>query len=195
MASALSSVRHSPSRAAPVSDAEEKQRGLSDFRGFYLEHVDFVRRVVARLHGPGADIDDAVQEVFLVALRKRAGFAGRAAPSTWLYAIAQRVVMAARRRGRLRRFFGLETVQERAAGENPQQIFEHRESSERLYALLGRLSDRKRTVFVLHEIEGLPGEEIARIVGCPVKTVWTRLHHARRELQQLAADQEYRSQS
>ena len=172
---------------SPATDAHERQHSLSDFRRFYLDHAGFVRRVVARLWGPSGDIDDAVQEVFLVALRKRTSFAGRAAPTTWLYAIAQRVVMAARRRARVRRFFGLHPAESHATPETPQQIFEHRESSEHLYRLLDRLSDKKRTVFVLFELEGLPGEEIAHIVGCPLKTVWTRLHHARRELKMLAS--------
>lgn len=179
---------------SPATDAHTRQFGLSDFRRFYLDHVEFVRRVVARLSGPGADIDDAIQEVFLVALRKRASFAGRAAPSTWLYAIAQRVVMAARRRTRVRRFFGLQVAESHSTPATPQQIFEHRESSEHLYRLLDRISDKKRTVFVLFELEGLPGEEIANIVDCPLKTVWTRLHHARRELQRLAAGFDNRSQ-
>ena len=48
--------------------------------------------------------------------------------------------------------------------------------------LLDRLSDKKRTVFVLHELEGLSPAEIARIVAAPVLTVRTRLFYARREL-------------
>jgi RNA polymerase sigma-70 factor, ECF subfamily len=194
MAPAMNRARPSSLLPLPVTDVDERQRSLTDFRRFYVEHVEFVRRVVARLAGPNGDIDDAIQEVFLVALRRRSSFAGRAAPSTWLYAIAQRVVMAARRRARVRGFFGLDlaTVLQRTTA-TPQQIFEHRESSERLYRLLERISDKKRTVFVLFELEGLPGEEIAHIVGCPLKTVWTRLHHARRELQRLAADLDNRS--
>jgi RNA polymerase sigma-70 factor (ECF subfamily) len=102
--------------------------------------------------------------------------------------------MAARRRARVRRFFGLHLAESRPSPETPQQIFEHRESSERLYRLLEKISDKKRTVFVLFEMEGLPGEEIAHIVGCPLKTVWTRLHHARRDLHRLAAGIDNRSQ-
>ena len=36
---------------------------------------------------------------------------------------------------------------------------------------------------MLYELEGLSGEEIAQLVGCPLKTVWTRLFHARAEFQ------------
>lgn len=175
--------------------AEDRQRHLADFRLFYLEHFQLVRRAVARLFGPSADADDLVQEVFLIALRKRTDFAGRAAPSTWLYGIARKVAMAARRRARLRCFLGMAGVPERAHGQTPHEIFENRESSQRLYALLDRISEKKRTVFILHEMEDLPGETIARIVDCPLKTVWTRLHHARRELQALAAETIERSRA
>ena len=57
------------------------------------------------------------------------------------------------------------------------------------YHLLDRLSEKKRTVFVLHEIEGLAPAEIAPLVGAPVLTVRTRLFYARREVQQLMADE------
>jgi RNA polymerase sigma-70 factor, ECF subfamily len=193
MASPLTTVELASRASLELADAGGRKRALADFQQFYLEHVGFVRRVVARLAGPYADVDDAIQEVFLIALRKREGFVGDAAPSTWLYGIAQRVVLAARRRGRLRRFLGLDVAPERADERTPHHIFEHNESSRRLYALLDRLSDKKRTVFILHEIEELPGEAIARIVGCPLSTVWTRLHHARRELQELARALDERS--
>jgi RNA polymerase sigma-70 factor, ECF subfamily len=188
MASPLRTVELSPGSRREDESAEERQRHLADFRLFYLEHFELVRRAVARLFGPGADADDLVQEVFLIALRKRADFAGLAAPSTWLYGIARKVAMAARRRARLRCLLGLAEVPEQAHGQTPHEIFEDRESSQRLYALLNSISEKKRTVFILYEMEGLPGETIARIVGCPLKTVWTRLHHARRELQGLAAN-------
>jgi RNA polymerase sigma-70 factor, ECF subfamily len=193
MARPLTVAKLATRASSGAAEVEARQRQLDDFQSFYLQHVEVVRRVVARLWGPHGDIDDAVQEVFLVAWRKRDGFAGRAEPSTWLYAIARRVVLAARRRAQLRRWLGLEAAAEHAHEQTPHQIFEHREANRRLYALLERLSEKRRTVFVLHEIEGLPGEAIARILGCPVKTVWTRLHHARRQLQTLAADTDERS--
>jgi RNA polymerase sigma-70 factor (ECF subfamily) len=55
-----------------------------------------------------------------------------------------------------------------------------------LDAFLGRLSEKKRLVLVLFEIEELPVDEIAKIAGCPENTVWSRLHHARAELAERA---------
>jgi RNA polymerase sigma-70 factor (ECF subfamily) len=57
------------------------------------------------------------------------------------------------------------------------------------HRLLDRLSEKKRVVFVLHELEGLAPSEIAKIVGSPVLTVRTRLFYARRELLAMLADE------
>jgi DNA-directed RNA polymerase specialized sigma24 family protein len=50
-----------------------------------------------------------------------------------------------------------------------------------------KMREERRSAFVLFELEGLSGEEIARIQSVPVNTVWTRLFHARREFLVLAA--------
>jgi RNA polymerase sigma-70 factor (ECF subfamily) len=57
------------------------------------------------------------------------------------------------------------------------------------HRLLDRLSEKKRVVFVLHELEGLAPGEIAKIVGSPVLTVRTRLFYARRELLAMLAEE------
>jgi RNA polymerase sigma-70 factor (ECF subfamily) len=64
------------------------------------------------------------------------------------------------------------------------------------YRLLDKLSEKKRTVFILHEIEGMPPNEIAALVSAPVLTVRTRLFYARREVQEhLAHEPELESLS
>ena len=57
-----------------------------------------------------------------------------------------------------------------------------------LYRLLDRLSDKRRRVLVLAEIEGLSGDEIAALENIPAATARTRLHHARRDFLQLAGE-------
>jgi len=57
-----------------------------------------------------------------------------------------------------------------------------RSAVERIFA---RLSPKKREVLALYELEGLSGPEIALRLGCPLPTVWTRLHHARRDFHKL----------
>jgi RNA polymerase sigma-70 factor (ECF subfamily) len=186
MARLLSFAGRERNAAPALFLVSERRQQLEDFERLYFEHVDFVRRVLARLLGPGCDVSDATQEVFLVALRKRHEYTGQALPSTWLFAIARRIALAARRRSRVRAFLGLEAAAQVASGDTPAEVFENCEASRQLYALLNQLSEKKRTVWILHELEELSGDEIADIVGCPVKTVWTRLFYARRELNVLA---------
>ena len=52
----------------------------------------------------------------------------------------------------------------------------------KLYSLLEKLSEKKRIVFVLHELEGMSPEQVSEIVNVPVNTVRSRLHAARTEL-------------
>jgi RNA polymerase sigma-70 factor (ECF subfamily) len=173
----------------------ERQRAIeavSDLRRLYDEHADFVRRAVIRLGGPRSDVDDLVQDVFMVAMRKSASFEGRSTPRTWLYGIAIKVVAAARRRARVREIFGMRAEVDGEVSTTPADLFEHKEESTMLYALLDKIAEKKRTVLILYELEGLSGEQIAEVVGCPLKTVWTRLHHARRELAALVEKQKLR---
>jgi len=51
------------------------------------------------------------------------------------------------------------------------------------------MSDKRRSTLVLFEIEGYSGQEISTLHGVPVKTVWTRLHHARKDLVAMVAAQ------
>src|SRR5258708_6310421 len=74
----------------------------------------------------------------------------------------------------------------RAVGD-PCAELEQRERQRALYRILARISEKRRTVFVLYEVEEYSGEEIASLLEIPLATVWTRLFHARKELARLAA--------
>src|SRR5262249_2578363 len=67
----------------------------------------------------------------------------------------------------------------------PDEDAERRERMRAFERLLARLADKKRVVFVLHELEGMAPSEIADIVGAPVLTVRPRLFYARRELEAM----------
>ena len=83
----------------------------------YRDYSDAVTRWAARLSGPEVEVEDLVQEIFLIAHRKLGSFRHEAALATWLYRITERVVSRRRRRERLRRWLtpadaraGLETA-------------------------------------------------------------------------------------
>jgi RNA polymerase sigma-70 factor (ECF subfamily) len=64
-------------------------------------------------------------------------------------------------------------------------------AKQRIAQALGSLPEGERTVFVLYEMEGVPGKQIAEIVKCPEATVWRRLHYARRSFREaLGVDPE-----
>jgi len=140
-------------------------------------------RWVRAFGGLDADLEDLTQEVFVVVRRKLATFDG-ANLAGWLYRIAQRTVADYRRRAWFRRALFRppqepDPVQESASG--PEADLEHKERCRLLVEILDQLSAKRRTAFVLFEIEGYSGEEIAALEGIPVNTVWTRLHHARKD--------------
>jgi RNA polymerase sigma-70 factor (ECF subfamily) len=174
-----------PALAEPA--LAEQARTRLDLRALYDEHGDRLRAAILRLGAPWADCEDLLHDVFIVALRKQREFEGRSAATTWLYGITIKIVAGARRRARLRRFLGLGEVTDAALA--TRGLFEQSEAHEVVYRVLDRMAHKKRTVFILFELEGLSGEEIAAALGCPLKTVWTRLHHARREFRAALADE------
>jgi RNA polymerase sigma factor (sigma-70 family) len=134
--------------------------------------------------GPSPELEDLVQEVFIQVLRSLASFRDEARFSTWLYRVALNVVLMHRRAsGRRPRLVEEEHAPPAVdAAPSAHEVLETRRRVEAFYALLGRLSDKKRTVYVLHELEGLSPARIGEIVQAPVLTVRTRLFYARREL-------------
>lgn len=178
-------------RAEAPAEAESEAEGVSfDFRAVYEAWFESVSRWVRALGGAEADRDDIIQEVFVVVRRRLPFFEGtQLAP--WLYRITQRRVRDFRRRSWVTRFFNRRCVdsfdqlpsQEGSALE----VLERKEEAFLLERILGKMRDVRRATFVLFEIEGLSGEEIAALQQVPLNTVWTRLHHARREFAELAA--------
>jgi RNA polymerase sigma-70 factor (ECF subfamily) len=154
-----------------------------DVGGLYRAHAQRVTRWASRLAGPGADVEDLVQEVFMVVHDRLASFRGDAQITTWLYRITENVVRHRRRKDRLRRWLGGSAgdVGAHVASTRPTPVeeLERRQAGELVYRALDGLSERHRTLIILFEIEGLSGEEIAELTGCKLASVWVYLHRAR----------------
>lgn len=131
-----------------------------------------------------ADREDIAQEVFLIASRRLHAFDG-VNPAGWLYRITRRQVRDFRRRRWIKNIFtrehtdAVDALPDEASG--PAGLLERKQRQRILHALLSKMNDDRRAAFVLFEIEGLSGEEIARIQNVPVNTIWKRLHVARKE--------------
>lgn len=176
----------------PLGLVERCQRGETEaFRQLFREHHADVARLAQRMLGRGADLEDIVQEVFLQVHRSIRDFRHGARFSTWLYRVTVNVVLMHRRASKSRPVFG-EAPESLVAVDHRPFADEQLEQQRRVHAfhrLLDRLSEKKRLVFILHELEGLAPGEIAKIVGSPVLTVRTRLFYARRELLTLLEEE------
>jgi RNA polymerase sigma-70 factor (ECF subfamily) len=167
--------------------------GDSDaFRQLYERHRADVARLVYRMLGGRSDFEDVVQEVFVQVYRSLKDFRGQSKLSTWMHRVTVNVVLMHRRAARSRPVFAEEPPTDgmlRAETTAPDEDAERRERMRAFGRLLDRLADKKRIVFVLHELEGIAPSEIADIVGAPVLTVRTRLFYARRELEGMLRDE------
>ncbi len=145
-----------------------------DFRAVYETYHGFVWYALQRLGTATEAVEDAVQDVFVVAYRRRATFEGPSAKA-WLYGIARRVASNYRRSGRRRRerVRALRTAQPRTMNEGT------REAIETLDRYLVGLTSVDREIFVLAEIEGMTGPEIADVFGRKVQTIYTRIRKLR----------------
>jgi RNA polymerase sigma-70 factor, ECF subfamily len=156
------------------------------FRLLFVQHRTDVARLVFRMMGPRAEIEDILQEVFVQVFRSIADFRGDSKFSTWLHRLTVNVVLMHRRAARSRPNLSDEIPAELPSlAAHPEEEVIRRERIKAFYAVLDRLSEKKRTVFILHEIQGLNPTQIALLVGAPVLTVRTRLFYARRDMIQL----------
>ncbi len=167
---------------------EERAPSVLVFEDVYTRWFDEVSRWVRAFGGLDADLDDLTQEVFLIVRRKLAQFDGKNIRG-WLYRISQRTVRDYRRRAWFRRAPKKEEDPPESGSfarpEDPTELLERREAERLLVQILAKMSQTRRAAFILFEIEGYSGEEIAELEGVPVNTVWTRLHHARKEFYEL----------
>jgi RNA polymerase sigma-70 factor (ECF subfamily) len=152
----------------------------------YRAHFKPTWRLLRRLGVPPPQLDDAAQDVFLIVHRKLGDFDPRAPLRSWIYAIAVRVAREHRRRAA--RAHGQDTADalvDEAPG--PAQLSELQESVRCLHGILAELDEKKRTVFVLAELEQLSAPEIASVLEENENTIYSRLRSARKEFEAALA--------
>jgi RNA polymerase sigma-70 factor, ECF subfamily len=168
-------------------EREERASRDRSFRQLYEANVGFVWRNLRRLGVADRDVEDKVQEVFVVAHRRWVEFEDRGhGPRAWLFQILLRVASDARRHKRrhpVEPDGGI--AEERQFIEAPQaRAVAQREALDLLDRALETIEVGRRAVLVLHEIEQMTAPEIARTLEIPLNTVYSRLRVARVELEQ-----------
>lgn len=157
---------------------------------FFRAYVGRVERVLGRLLGPTADLEDAVQTTFIEAMSAFRRFRGEASLATWVTRIAVHVAHHQLRRG-VRRHVPLELLPvgdaPPDASRPPDAVASDRQLCNRLHAALDRIKPKKRVAFLLYTIEGHSIEEVAALTGSSRAATKSRIWFARRELAALAA--------
>jgi RNA polymerase sigma-70 factor (ECF subfamily) len=152
-------------------------------RAMVSDHFNLVWRTLRRLGVPEPDLDDAAQQVFVVASRKLPVIdPGSERP--FLLQTAFRVASDWRRTHRRRReIIDPALVDGVDLAPGPDELADRRRARVLLDGVLDEMPLPLRAVFVLYEIEELPTSEIAKLLGLPPGTVASRLRRARETFQ------------
>jgi RNA polymerase sigma-70 factor (ECF subfamily) len=134
-----------------------------------------VRRVLVRAIGPGIDVEDQLQEVFLRFYRNRNLLRDHAALRSFLFGIALRVAASELRSRRIRSWLRLTKDGVLDEQEAPHTDPDAREAVRRLYRILDRLDANSRLAFVLHYVDGWELTEVAEAFGVSLATIKRRL--------------------
>jgi RNA polymerase sigma-70 factor (ECF subfamily) len=160
------------------------------YRQLFRLHVQRLHRLVRRLAGPGCDTEDLVQTIFVQAFRALPGFRGDAAFFTWLGRIAIRITLRQSRQMRSRTL-PLDEAMAGGGGQTAEGAADARRALLRFEAILAGLSEKRRTAFVLHVLEGHSLEEVADMVSARLSAVKVRIHDARVEIERQARRDPY----
>ncbi len=161
---------------------------------------ELVRRYQAKIYATvyhmtsnKADAEDIVQQAFIKSYRSLKRFQGKSSFYTWVYRIAVNTAINFLKKNKRRAAMSLDDMDqhveldpdyvELSSRSSPLRETSLEELKEKLNKALLTLSEKHRTVVVLHDIQGLPHDEIAGITGCSPGTVRSRLFYARRQLQ------------
>lgn len=169
-----------PALVSPPSDGVAVSH-VVDVGALYALHAPFLLRVVERLTGSGAHVEDLVQEVFIVAHRRRAELRDGDEVRGWLYRVTANLARQHKRslwrRFRLSRAFEHEPL---GAPPRPDELADRRERAASVRRAVLDLPFVHREAFVLVELEGLDARSTAALLGVPEGTVSSRLSTARR---------------
>jgi len=175
-----------PRAEANVEAPDCAASAVRSFDALYERRLGDVSRWVRVLGARDADCQDLVQEIFLVVHRLLSAFDGRN-EAGWIFQIARRKVRDHRRLLWAKKFFGHQRVAVDDGtlwtNRGPLDELDRKRNAQLLTHLVDRLTEHERVAFLLFEVEGNTGQEIAEIVGAPINTIWARIFRARRKLQ------------
>jgi len=194
----------SQSDTALISRCQGKD--IAAFDQIVARYKHKIFNYIFRMVGDSDEAEDLTQEVFVKTYVSLASFRSESSLNTWLYRIAGNLCIDSHRK-RQRRQNALGgaplSLNETPAAQTdsgdesgltrdvadrsfePYNLLAQQELDSQIQKALSLLPEKMRTVVVLHDLEDMPYEEIAAIVGCPLGTVKSRLFNARVQLRDL----------
>lgn len=171
---------------------------LDAFEELVRRHQERIYATIYHMTANHEDAADLAQETFIKAFEALKTFKGQSSFFTWLYRIAINKTINFLKQHRHRIQMSLNDLDLNAehdpdivaliSEKTPRREVNLVELQQRLNEALQKLSEAHRLVVILHDVQGLPHEEIARIMDCSVGTVRSRLFYARQQLQALLSD-------
>jgi len=170
---------------------------MAAFEELVVRHRD---KIYARAYSMMRNEEEAVdlsQEAWVKGWQRLHQFQGESSFGTWMTRIVINLCLDQLRKHKRQRTESIEEMTEESGGVerhmpvvtiNPTAGLERGELRQRIDRALGQLSYEHRTVLVLHEFEELEYKEIAKVMGCSIGTVMSRLFYARRKMAALLAD-------
>ncbi len=180
----MNAVAHTTESLVTRCVAGERQAWRELHQRYYGMVIGFLRRLGVK----APDVEDACQDVFTQVFRYLATFQHRSDLRTWLYKLCLSQAHRTRRRSAVRAAISWLLRQQDPSPAMPGPDWSEGEAQRRVSGALARMKVIHREVFVLFELEGLSGEEVAAVTGLPFSTVRRRLHHARQEFEALICE-------
>jgi RNA polymerase sigma-70 factor (ECF subfamily) len=202
----LSTTKVAPSSENPENLREQEAALIRAATGGDLRAYDeLVQRCQERIYATiyhmtsnHEDANDLAQDTFIKAYQSLKSFRGGSSFYTWVYRIAVNKTINFLKQRNKRIQLSLNDLDANVEGnpdlvaliseDTPQRDAQLSELQEKLNEALMRLSEEHRLAVVLHDVQDLPHDEIAKIMDCNVGTVRSRLFYARQQLQGLLAD-------
>lgn len=194
------------SAPAPIPPPEDdmlliervKQGNLASFDELVRRYQERIYATIYHMTSNHEDASDLTQETFIKAFQALKSFKGDSSFFTWVYRIAINKTINFLKKRRNRNHFSLNDLEINAehdpdlvalvSHKTPRRDLNLNELQEKLNTAMQKLSDVHRLVVTLHDIQGLPHEEISRMMDCNIGTVRSRLFYARQQLQAFLSD-------
>ena len=167
---------------------------LAAFEQLVARYQNRIMGFVARMLNDREEAEDVTQEVFIKAYRSLDSFRGASSFSTWLYRIAQNLCIdrARKRKRSPQQAYSLDEPIDKDEDRGGREIpdlsaepslgVEREELRRQVRSIVAEMPEKLRSVLVMCDIQGMAYEDIARVLGCPIGTVKSRLFHARADL-------------